>query len=272
MGPKFDVPMIELFILWVDIVENERVPLKLPILNSASNREVSSRLPTPILIDINAMLCMCPTQCLEGDIMGQIASQVGFEVRKLLKMGLLAGGGLFLILAASFLSAEPMTTFFKILSLAGTGMLLLSVLMMILTFRKVSTVKPGALLVSLSITLLTLSVQMLVSPVLPPMAVGLLAFTAGGMIGFGWSRTRLFFVDANQIRCRGTAWYLAVWAGTFALNQLMGSLASGAPAAVAGSLLVGSGIVLGSTCEQLLRWRRISSGLSDHNRAFGVAA
>jgi hypothetical protein len=205
------------------------------------------------------------------DIMGQITSQVGYEVRNLLKMGLMAGGGLLLILAASFLSAEPMTTFFRVLSLAGTGMLLFSVVMMILTFRKASTVKPGALLVSLSIALATLGVQMLVSPALPPMIVGLLAFAAGGMIGFGWSRTRLFFVDADQVRCRGTAWYLAVWAGTFALNQLMGSLAGGAPAAVAGSLLVGSGIVLGSTGEQLLRWRRISSGLAGHSRVVGVA-
>lgn len=204
--------------------------------------------------------------------MGQITSQISSEARKLLKIGLLAGGGLLLILAASLLSSEPMATFFRVLSLAGTGMLLFSVVMMILTFRKASTVKPGALLVSLSITLLTLGVQMLVSPALPPMIVGLLAFAAGGMIGFGWSRTRLFFVDADQIRCRGTASYLAVWAGTFALNQLMGSLAGGAPAAVAGSLLVGSGIVLGSTGEQLLRWRRISNELAGHDGTRGVAA
>ena len=206
------------------------------------------------------------------DTMGQISSQIGSEVRNLLKTGLMAGGGLLLILAASFLSAEPMATFFRVLSLAGTGMLLFSVVMMILTFRKASTVKPGALLVSLSITLVTLGVQMLVSPALPPMTVGLLAFAAGGMIGFGWSRTRLFFVDADQVRCRGTAWYLAVWAGTFALNQLMGSLAGGAPAAVAGSLLVGSGIVLGSTGEQLLRWRKISGRLASHDGTRGVAA
>ena len=206
------------------------------------------------------------------DTMGQISSQIGSEVRNLLRMGLMAGGGLLLILAASFLSAEPMATFFRVLSLAGTGMLLFSVAMMILTFRKASTVKPGALLVSLSITLVTLGVQMLVSPALPPMIVGLLAFASGGMIGFGWSRTRLFFVDADQVRCRGTAWYLAVWAGTFALNQLMGSLAGGAPAAVAGSLLVGSGIVLGSTGEQLLRWWRISGGLAGHDETRGVAA
>ena len=206
------------------------------------------------------------------DTMGQISSQIGSEVRNLLRMGLMAGGGLLLILAASFLSAEPMATFFRVLSLAGTGMLLFSVAMMILTFRKASTVKPGALLVSLSITLVTLGVQMLVSPALPPMIVGLLAFASGGMIGFGWSRTRLFFVDADQVRCRGTAWYLAVWAGTFALNQLMGSLAGGAPAAVAGSLLVGSGIVLGSTGEQLLRWWRISGGLAGHDGTRGVAA
>ena len=206
------------------------------------------------------------------DTMGQISSQIGSEVRNLLKMALMAGGGLLLILAASFLSAEPMATFFRVLSLAGTGMLLFSVVMMILTFRKASTVKPGALLVSLSITLVTLGVQMLVSPALPPMTVGLLAFAAGGMIGFGWSRTRLFFVDADQVRCRGTAWYLAVWAGTFALNQLMGSLAGGAPAAVAGSLLVGSGIVLGSTGEQLLRWRKISGRLASHDGTRGVAA
>lgn len=183
-------------------------------------------------------------------------------------MILIATGGLILILAASFLSSEPMAMFFRILGLAGTAMLLFSVTMMILTFRKASTVKPGALLVSLAITMVTLSVQLLVTPALPPMTVSVLAFAAGGMIGFGWSRTRLFFVDQDQVRCRGTAWYLAVWAGTFALNQVMCSLAGGAPAAIAGSLLVGSGIVLGSTGEQLLRWQRVSNQIKS---GMGVA-
>ena len=183
-------------------------------------------------------------------------------------MTLIAAGGLVLILAGSFFSSEPMAMFFRILGLAGTVMLLFSVTMMILTFRKASTVKPGALLVSLAITMVTLSVQLLVTPALPPMTVSVLAFAAGGMIGFGWSRTRLFFVDEDQVRCRGTAWYLAVWAGTFALNQLMGGLAGGAPAAIAGSLLVGSGIVLGSTGEQLLRWQRVSNQIKS---GMGVA-
>ena len=204
--------------------------------------------------------------------MGQIANQVGLEIKHLIKLVILAAGGLVLILAASFLTANPQATFFRVLSLVGTLMLLFSVMTMILTFRKASTVKPGALLVSLSVALGALSVQMLMSPALPPVALNILAFAGGSLVGFGWSRTRLFFVDGAEVRCRGTAWYLAIWGGTFALHQLMSVLAGGAPLAVASSLLVGSGIVLGSTGEQFFRWKRISNQIGRATHSKGVLA
>lgn len=204
--------------------------------------------------------------------MGQIANQVGLEIKHLIKLVILAAGGLVLILAASFLTANPQATFFRVLSLVGTLMLLFSVMTMILTFRKASTVKPGALLVSLSVALGALSVQMLMSPALPPVALNILAFAGGSLVGFGWSRTRLFFVDGAEVRCRGTAWYLAIWGGTFALNQLMSVLAGGAPLAVASSLLVGSGIVLGSTGEQFFRWKRVSNQIGRAPQSEGMLA
>ena len=197
-----------------------------------------------------------------ASFIGQIRSEIG----RLVKTVALAAVGLLLIAAASLFSANPSAFFFKVLSLLGTGMLLVSVALMILTFRKASEVKPGALAVSLAITLVTVAVQLALRQSLPPVAAGGLALAAGMLLGGGWSRTRLFFVDGETIRCRGTAWYLAVWAGVFALNQLSAALAGDVPAAMTTAMLASSGIVAGSTGEQLLRFFQVQRRLPGRTR------
>lgn len=195
--------------------------------------------------------------------MRTLIAEIAGELRRFSRTVLVAVAGLFLMAVASLFSDAPVSMFFRLLSLAGTAMLLFSVVMMILVFRKASQVKPAALVVSLGVTLAALAVQLAIRGALPSPFAATLAFAAGGFIGAGWSRTRLFFVDGDIIRCRGTAWYLAVWGATFALNQFMAALAAGVPAAMTGALLVGSGIVAGSTIEQLARFYRVARLVED---------
>ena len=188
--------------------------------------------------------------------MDGLRQQLRGEVRRLAKMTGMAFVGVLLIAVASLFSAQPAVTFFRILSLAGTALVVLSVAMMIVTFRKARALVPGALLVSLSTALVVCGVQLVVAADRPAPVTGFLALAAGTLLGAGWARTSTVFVDGDMVRSRGTAWYLAVWAGTFLLNQLMALSAGGSPATGLSVLLVGTGIATGNTGVQLLRFRQ----------------
>lgn len=185
-----------------------------------------------------------------------IGQQIGGEVRKLFKMAALAVVGLGLLAIGSLFTDNPAGTFFRVLSLLGTGLLLMSVAMMIVTFRKAKAVVPGALIVSLATTLATLGVQLLISSARPDAAIGGLVFLSGLLVGQGWSRTTLFFIDGDTVRSRGTAWYLAVWAVTFLINQVLRQFSGGVPAVGMFALLFATGIAAGNITGQLLRYRR----------------
>lgn len=199
-----------------------------------------------------------------------VGQQIKGEVRKLFKMAAIAAAGLVLLAIASLFTDNPAGTFFKVLSLLGTGLLLMSVALMIVTFRKAKAVVPGALIVSLLTTLATLGVQLLIANARPDFALGGLVFVAGILVGQGWSRTTLFFIDGDAVRSRGTAWYLAVWAATFLLNQLLRIFSGGVPAAGVVALLVATGIAAGNITGQLLRYRRATKMLSQAAPAGGT--
>ncbi|MCB1465289.1 MAG: hypothetical protein KDJ90_23375 [Nitratireductor sp.] len=182
--------------------------------------------------------------------------QIRGEGRRLLKMAGLVAAGVVLLVLASLFTDHPASFFFKVVSLAGTALLLFSVAMMIVTFRKARAVIPGALIVSLATTLVVLLVQLWLAPLRPGLASGAIAFAAGMVIGYGWSRTTLFYIDRETVLSRGTAWYLAVWAATFLFNQLLHIFANGAPATALAAMLVATGIAIGNIAGQLLRYRQ----------------
>ena len=96
--------------------------------------------------------------------MDGLRQQLRGEFRRLSKMTGMAFVGVLFIAVASLLTAQPAVTFFRILSLAGTALVVLSVAMMIDTFRKARALVPGALLVSLSTALVVCGVQLVVAP------------------------------------------------------------------------------------------------------------
>lgn len=203
--------------------------------------------------------------------MRSIVGQILDELRRLGRTAAMVGIGLLLLAMASLFTADPAATFFRILSLVGSVLIVVSVLMMVLTLRKAGEIRPGALLVSLVVALVTLAIQLAAGRSLPPWTTTVLAFAAGGSIGIGWSRTRLVFIDGGIVRSRGTAWYLVVWVAIFAFNQLTTTLAGGVPTAMTAALLVGTGIVLGTSLEQITRCF-VARRLIDAARAGGEVA
>jgi hypothetical protein len=188
--------------------------------------------------------------------------QIATEARRLVKVALMAMLGVVVLIIASLFSDDPTKTFFRILSLLGTAMVLFSVAMMLVTFRRARSLIPGALIVSLLTTLSVAGVQLLFAQQRPGMLLVLLPVTAGAMVGAGWARTTRVFIDGELIRSQGNVWYLLVWAATFLLNQLLGMMAGGTPMGGLMALLVGTGIAVGNNVSQLWRYRQASTLLA----------
>lgn len=159
-------------------------------------------------------------------------------------------------------SANPLATLFKLVSVAGIVLMLLSIGAMILTFNKATEVEPVALLAALVVVLLGTMVTLRFTYGRPTPAVMLLSLLAGGVLGFVWSRTSAFFIVGRRIRMKGSIWSLAVWALTLALNQAVVLVIGHAPTTVICLALTGAGVTAGNTVGLLLRARRAAALLA----------
>ncbi len=188
--------------------------------------------------------------------------QIAAEGWRLVKVALVAMLGLVVLIIASLFFDDPARTFFRILSLLGTAMVLFSIGMMLVTFRRARSIVPGALIVSLLTTLAVAGVQLLFRLPRPGLLMILLPVMAGVMVGAGWARTTKIFIDGDLIRSQGNVWYLLVWGATFLMNQLLGMMVGGSPLGGIMALLVGTGIAVGNNVSQLWRYRQASALLA----------
>lgn len=161
---------------------------------------------------------------------------------------------LLLGLAAIALTSDPLATFFRVISIGAVVLMVLSVGIMLLTFRKARKISPLMLSISVAISVLCLTIYSLILNVSISIGLWLLALIAGGALGFAWSITNTLFNDAGTIKARGNIWYLAIWAAVFAINQLV-TITTGRPPFIAIlMLLISTGLVLGNTGGILRRY------------------
>lgn len=179
----------------------------------------------------------------------------------LLKTAALMGGGVLAMLAVSLFFEQPLQVFFTLLSVASTAMMLVSVVSMLLTFRRARTLAPLALMVSLGVSLFSTLLSLWFAADLPSAGVLVLALVAGAGAGLGWSYTTLLYVDGDHVCGRGTAWYLLIWAASFAVNQLVASISSGDAGMAAVMMTVSAGLAAGNTLGLVLRVRRVTAAL-----------
>lgn len=177
-------------------------------------------------------------------------------LRGLLKTIAVMVGGVLVLLIVSLFFDNPLKTFFTLLSVAGTAMMLLSVATMLLTFRQARALAPMSLLVSLAVSLLSTLVSLGLAASLPSASVMFLALLGGAGAGIGWSYTTLLFIDGGQVRGRGTLWYLLVWALSFAVNQLATALVGQTATIVTVMMILSAGLTAGNTVGLLMRVRR----------------
>ncbi len=128
---------------------------------------------------------------------------------------------LLLVLAIIALTSDPLATFLRVISIGAVVLMVLSVAIMLLTFRKARKISPLMLSISVAISVLCLTIYLLILNVSMSFGLWLLALIAGGALGVAWSITNTLFNDAGTIKDRGNIWYLAIWAAVFAFNLLV---------------------------------------------------
>lgn len=191
-----------------------------------------------------------------------IAAQIKSEILGRLKTGAMLIAALAALAIVSLFFAHPLQTFFRLISIAGTAMLILSVVMMVLTFRKAKTIEPVALLLALAISVVGTLFSLWFGGRLPATSMLLAAALAGSLIGVGWSLTTLLFIDNTEIRGRGTAWYLVIWGLTFAMNQIGAIVFGHVPSAMTLLMLASTGLTVGNTLGLVVRVQRVATTIS----------
>lgn len=190
-----------------------------------------------------------------------IGVQIKSEILGRLKIGAMLIAALAVLAIVSAFFPHPLQTFFRLISIGGTAMLILSVAMMVLTFRKAKTIEPVALLLALAISVVGTLFSLWFGR-LPTTSMLLAAVVAGSLIGVGWSLTTLLFIDNTEIRGRGTAWYLVIWGLTFAMNQIGALVFGHVPAAMTLLMLASAGLTAGNTLGLVIRVQRVAAFVS----------
>lgn len=145
---------------------------------------------------------------------------------------------------------------FRVVGLIGMALFALSVVTMLLTFRKARKLSPWSLVIGAVVSVACTLIFFTLASVPLPITAILLAACAGAMVGVGWSLTNLLFIDAGMVRARGNIWFLAVWALTLLMTQ-GASLAGGkTPYAVALVSFLGMGLAVGNSLGLLARYAR----------------
>ncbi|MDO8399121.1 MAG: hypothetical protein Q7T45_15010 [Bradyrhizobium sp.] len=169
------------------------------------------------------------------------------------------------VLAAAFvlLVIDPSgALLFRVVGLIGMALFALSIVTMLLTFRKARKLSPWSLAIGAIVSVLCTWVFFaLAGAPLSATAIGL-AVAAGAMVGVGWSLTNLLFIDGEAIRARGNIWFLAVWALSLLMTQAATLAGGQTPYAVAPVSFLGMGLAVGNSLGLLARYVRARASIS----------
>jgi hypothetical protein len=157
----------------------------------------------------------------------------------------------------------------RVVGMAGTALFILSIMTMLLTFRSAKRLSPLALAFGALVSIATTLGFYFWAGAPAAVLTLCLATFAGLLIGAGWSMTNLLFVDpahsgAAGVRARGDLWFLAVWAATLLLPQLVAHAGARTPEMLTILSFVGMGLAVGNSSGLILRtW----GALRDRHRA-----
>jgi len=76
----------------------------------------------------------------------------------------------------------------------------------------------------------------------------------GSVIGWFWARTTKVYLENNEVKSRNSTWYLVVWGGVFAVNQLIIIITNRPPGIAMALLILSTFIVWGTTGNIIKRY------------------
>jgi hypothetical protein len=176
--------------------------------------------------------------------------------------------GVAAIAIVSFLSDDPLTMFFRLVAYASVAAVVLSCVVMVLTFRATRVLQPAALAVAAATTVACAAISALLAKEAPGAGLAAAALVFGCAVGVGWSFTSLLYVDESLVRMRGTLWHLLIWAGFFAASQIAGRYSGGASHIAMAAMIASAGLSIGNTLGLISRAqgaRRAAAMLSDES-------
>jgi len=142
--------------------------------------------------------------------------------------------------------------FAKLISLAMTALFVISTLALILTYRRPKKFSPRSQAITILLSLLSLLVFSYFTKYTPSGLLWFTMLTVGFIIGLIQARTTRVFMKDNRVMSQNSVWYLGLWAGIFAINQLVTTL-TGRPPGVAMALLILSTATTWGTGGDILR-------------------
>jgi hypothetical protein len=145
---------------------------------------------------------------------------------------------------------------FRIVGIAGMALFALSVVTMLLTFRKARKLSPWSLTIGAVVSVACTWIFFALEGAPLSAAPIVLAVAAGAMVGVGWSLTNLLFIDGDAVRARGNIWFLVVWALSLLMTQVATMAGGKTPYAVALVSFLGMGLAVGNSLGLLARYFR----------------
>jgi hypothetical protein len=137
----------------------------------------------------------------------------------------------------------------------------LSVIVLILTFRKPRKVSILSIAITILVRLITLVIFSALIHYEPPLWQWLLMAITGIVMGIFWARTTRVFIGGNQVMSQNSIWYLVVWGSIFALNQLITIVTNKPPDIGMALLIISTATVWGTNIDILRRYSRVKAEL-----------
>jgi hypothetical protein len=147
----------------------------------------------------------------------------------------------------------------KTISTVMLVVFILSVVMLILTFRKPRKVSILSIAITIATSLATLAIFSTLIRYEPPAWLWLLMTAAGIATGLFWARTTNVFVQGNQVMSQNSILYLVVWGGIFTANQLIIIFTNRPPAIAMALLIVSTATVWGTNANILWRYSKVQA-------------
>jgi hypothetical protein len=189
------------------------------------------------------------------DAIGQVMAILKGYVRQILLFG---GGGLAVLVGISAFTSDPVTTFFWLLSYVGIVLTLVSVAVMLVTFRMARSIVPLALGVSATLGVATSALSLWLTSGYPTWTIVGISFGFGIVLGLFRSTRQMLFIDGDRVRARGTIWSLLLWGVVFSLNHAAAGIVGFMPTYGGIVLVFSAGVTAGENIGLIVRARRAS--------------